>query len=74
MKFLLLGLVAIALVGCQDSPDYCKSEGYKGMVLYSLNNDGGYCSNGNLSPSGEYYETTDGLRGVETHTYFERKK
>ena len=68
MKVLTLSILALLLVGCNDTPRGCKTLKYSGMAISNLTNSQILCSNGDLSPDGKSYMTSQGNVPIDTVT------
>ena len=61
MKYLLLLIAGLLLVGCGNAPITCIEDGYKGIVLeVRINEPSAYCSDGKLTPDKRSYITASG--------------
>ena len=67
-------LGALGFSGCSDNPAWCTDSGYKGIVV---SNGGGnliYCSDGDISPDGLNFITSQGNASIEVYDYYKTRK
>ena len=71
-KILLILAFMLLFTGCDDVPKNCKADGWQGMLIVNnvLSALDDVCSDGELTPKGDYYRSSSGNRLAKYYYYF----